>query len=65
MNNASRLILGLPLSVLALMPAPGRAEAPKLPVPAVDQSAVAQRSFRPTGGSPRWPRMTPKKPTSI
>ena len=38
------------LSVLALMDVPARAEPPKLPVPAVDQSAVAQRGYFYVGG---------------
>ena len=43
------------LSVLWLMcvlaPAPSRAEPPKLPVPAIDQSAVAQRGYFYVGGT--------------
>ncbi|MGZ5880963.1 MAG: hypothetical protein ACXWJO_04320, partial [Xanthobacteraceae bacterium] len=39
--------------VLALVlagPAPSRAEPPKLPVPAIDQSAIAQRGYFYVGG---------------
>jgi pimeloyl-ACP methyl ester carboxylesterase len=51
MNNvAARILCSLPLSVLALAPAPVRAEQPKLPVPAVDQSAVGQRGYFYVGG---------------
>src|SRR5262249_26510255 len=40
------------LSALALSPArPARAEAPKLPVPAIDQSAVGQPGYFYVGGS--------------
>ena len=38
------------LCVLALLVVPARAEPPKLPVPAVDQSAVAQRGYFYVGG---------------
>src|SRR5882757_4451107 len=45
----SRMVCGLPLSALAVLPvfasAPARAEPPKLPVPAIDQSAVGQRGY--------------------
>jgi hypothetical protein len=44
MSNAIARI-GLLLSLLVLALAPSRAEPPKLPVPAIDQSAVAQRGF--------------------
>jgi pimeloyl-ACP methyl ester carboxylesterase len=51
LNNAiSRLACGLLLSALALAPAAVRAEPPKLPVPAVDQSAVGQRGYFYVGG---------------
>jgi pimeloyl-ACP methyl ester carboxylesterase len=51
MNHvAARILCSLPLSVLALAPAPVRAEQPKLPVPAVDQSAVGQRGYFYVGG---------------
>jgi len=45
---ASRLNLGLALAALAV--APARAEPPKLPVAAVDQSAIAQRGYFYVGG---------------
>jgi pimeloyl-ACP methyl ester carboxylesterase len=50
MNNnvVPRIIFGALLSTLAF--APARAEPPKLPVPAVDQSAVAQRGYFYVGG---------------
>jgi pimeloyl-ACP methyl ester carboxylesterase len=49
MNNVMpRIVFGSLLSTLAFMPA--RAEPPKLPVPAVDQSAVAQRGYFYVGG---------------
>jgi pimeloyl-ACP methyl ester carboxylesterase len=49
MNNViPRIILGSLLSTLAF--APARAEPPKLPVPAVDQSAVALRGYFYVGG---------------
>jgi pimeloyl-ACP methyl ester carboxylesterase len=38
------------VSALACAPATGRAEAPKLPVPTVDQSAVGQRGYFYVGG---------------
>src|SRR4029079_1054487 len=39
------------VSALALAsPAPSRAEPPKLPVPAIDQSAIAQRGYFYVGG---------------
>src|ERR1700749_554151 len=54
MNSTSRTIVfrgsGLLLSVLVLAPLQARAEPPKLPVPAVDQSAVAQRGYFYVGG---------------
>jgi pimeloyl-ACP methyl ester carboxylesterase len=51
LNNAiSRLACGLLLSALALAPAAVRAEPPKLPVPAVDQSAIGQRGYFYVGG---------------
>src|SRR5712671_2513260 len=46
----SRLACGLVLPAIAAAPAPARAEPPKLPVPAVDQSAVAQRGYFYVGG---------------
>ena len=49
MNNVMpRIVFGSLLSTLAFVPA--RAEPPKLPVPAVDQSAVAQRGYFYVGG---------------
>jgi pimeloyl-ACP methyl ester carboxylesterase len=48
MHNTSRLVCGL-LPALACASAV-RAEPPKLPVPAVDQSAVAQRGYFYVGG---------------
>ena len=50
MGIISRIVCGLLLSALALASAPVRAEPPKLPVPAVDQSAVAQRGYFYVGG---------------
>ena len=50
MKILSRLVYGLPLFALALMPMPACAEPPKLPVPAVDQSAVGQRGYFYVGG---------------
>src|SRR5712691_386782 len=51
MNNvAARILCSLLLSVLALAPAPIWAGPPKLPVPAVDQSAVGQRGYFYVGG---------------
>jgi pimeloyl-ACP methyl ester carboxylesterase len=53
MNNVTaRILCSLPLWVLALasVPAPLSAEPPKLPVPAVDQSAVGQRGYFYVGG---------------
>src|SRR5262245_16021315 len=47
---ASSLRYGLLLSALALPPLPASAEPPKLPVPAVDQSAVALRGYFYVGG---------------
>src|SRR5262249_17599334 len=44
----ARISFGLLLSTAAVVPA--RAEPPKLPVPAVDQSAVAQRGYFYVGG---------------
>jgi len=49
MGSISR-ISGLALCALVLASAPVRAEPPKLPVPAVDQSAVAQRGYFYVGG---------------
>jgi len=50
MSNAiARISLFLLMFVLA--PAPARAEPPKLPVPAIDQSAVAQRGYFYVGGT--------------
>jgi pimeloyl-ACP methyl ester carboxylesterase len=49
-NTIMPLICGLLLSALAVVPATTRAEPPKLPVPAVDQSAVGQRGFFYVGG---------------
>jgi pimeloyl-ACP methyl ester carboxylesterase len=46
-----RILCGLVLPALALMPAAARAEPPKLPVPAVDQSAVGQRGYFYVGGT--------------
>jgi len=43
--------LGWLLSLLVLALAPSRAEPPKLPVPAIDQSAVAQRGYFYVGGT--------------
>jgi pimeloyl-ACP methyl ester carboxylesterase len=49
MNNVMpRIVFGSLLSTLAFVPA--RAEPPKLPVPTVDQSAVAQRGYFYVGG---------------
>jgi hypothetical protein len=50
MKILSRLVYGLPLFALALMPMTACAEPPKLPVPAVDQSAVGQRGYFYVGG---------------
>lgn len=47
-DTALRIVGGLLLSTLAYVPA--QAEPPKLPVPAVDQSAVALRGFFYVGG---------------
>src|ERR1700736_4837408 len=50
---ANRLVVsicGLLVSALAFAPATARAEPPKLPVPTVDQSAVAQRGYFYVGG---------------
>ena len=49
MNNYSRIFCGALLPALACAPA-ARAEPPKLPVPAIDQSAVAQRGYFYVGG---------------
>ena len=49
-NTDVRLIFAMLLSGLAFAPATARAEAPKLPVPVVDQSAVAQRGYFYVGG---------------
>src|SRR5215470_4684414 len=48
-NLISRMACGVLLPALAAA-APARAEPPKLPVPAVDQSAVAQRGYFYAGG---------------
>ena len=50
MGSISRIVCGILLSELALACAPVRAEPPKLPVPAVEQSAVAQRGYFYVGG---------------
>lgn len=51
MNNSTLHIFScLLLSTLVFAPAPARAEPPKLPVPAVDQSAVALRGYFYVGG---------------
>src|ERR1700709_2026517 len=49
-NSSARLLCGLLLSSVALRPLTARAEPPKLPVPTVDQSAVAQRGYFYVGG---------------
>ena len=49
MTNA-RVLCGSLLSIFACAPAPLWAEPPKLPVPAVDQSAVGQRGYFYVGG---------------
>src|SRR5438105_4760279 len=49
-NTNLRLFFGVLVSGLAFAPATPRAEPPKLPVPAVDQSAVAQRGYFYVGG---------------
>jgi pimeloyl-ACP methyl ester carboxylesterase len=49
-NTDLRLIFAVLLLGLAFVPATPRAEAPKLPVPAVDQSAVGQRGYFYVGG---------------
>ena len=49
-NIVSRIRCSLLLSVFAFAPAPVWADPPKLPVPAVDQSAVGQRGFFYVGG---------------
>jgi pimeloyl-ACP methyl ester carboxylesterase len=49
-NTDVRLVFAVLLSGLAFAPATARAEPPKLPVPAVDQSAVAQRGYFYVGG---------------
>ena len=48
--NVRFVIYGLVLTTLAFVPAITRAEPPKLPVPAVDQSAVGQRGYFYVGG---------------
>ncbi|MGC1701816.1 MAG: hypothetical protein WA796_24340, partial [Pseudolabrys sp.] len=48
--NVRFVIYGLVLTTLAFVPAMTRAEPPKLPVPAVDQSAVGQRGYFYVGG---------------
>ena len=45
-----RILCGLLASAVSLVAAPLRAEAPKLPVPALDQSAVALRGYFYVGG---------------
>jgi len=50
MSNAISRI-GLLLSLFVLASVPLRAEPPKLPVPAIDQSAVAQRGYFYVGGT--------------
>jgi pimeloyl-ACP methyl ester carboxylesterase len=47
-NMTGRIVCGLLLSTVAFVPA--RAEPPKLPMPAVDQSAIAQRGYFYVGG---------------
>jgi pimeloyl-ACP methyl ester carboxylesterase len=49
-HAGSGIICGLLLSTFALAPLPGRAEAPVLPVPAIDQSAIAKRGYFYVGG---------------
>src|ERR1700704_853688 len=49
-NSSARLICSLLLSGVAFSPATTRAEPPKLPVPAADQSAVGQRGYFYVGG---------------
>jgi pimeloyl-ACP methyl ester carboxylesterase len=49
-NTSARLMCSLLLSATLLVPAASRAEPPKLPVPTVDQSAVAQRGYFYVGG---------------
>jgi pimeloyl-ACP methyl ester carboxylesterase len=49
MTNA-RILCGSLLSIFACAPAPLWADPPKLPVPAVDQSAVGQRGYFYVGG---------------
>jgi pimeloyl-ACP methyl ester carboxylesterase len=49
-NTSARLTCCLLLSGVAFAPAMTRAEPPKLPVPAVDQSAVGQRGYFYVGG---------------
>jgi hypothetical protein len=46
----SRMACGVVLLLPAAAIAPARAEPPKLPVPAVDQSAVGQRGYFYVGG---------------
>ena len=48
--NVRFVIYGLVLTTLAFVPAMTCAEPPKLPVPAVDQSAVGQRGYFYVGG---------------
>src|SRR5262245_7177430 len=50
MNIVSHNVRALALSALVLMGAPARAEAPRLPVPTIDQSAVGQRGYFYVGG---------------
>jgi pimeloyl-ACP methyl ester carboxylesterase len=49
-NTSARLASGLLFSALAWAPTIAQAESPKLPVPAVDQSAVAKRGYFYVGG---------------
>ena len=46
----SRMTCGVLLPALAAATGPARAEQPKLPVPAIDQSAVSQRGYFYVGG---------------
>src|SRR5215813_11463469 len=48
MSKSMSCIFAVALSAAA--PSPSRAEAPKLPVPAIDQSAIAQRGYFYVGG---------------
>src|SRR5829696_5281557 len=49
-HSGSGIICRLLLSSIAVAPTPSRAEPPKLPVPAIDQSAVDQRGYFYVGG---------------